>query len=333
MNGSTFADRAVEELRSALDRYAQDLDPIQVTKHVEALSTRYRAGGAASSPILNTPAHVAAYAIYRMPATFAAVEAALRQSTRSRSDFAPVTLLDLGGGTGAAAWAAASVFPSLTRVIVVDHSESALDLGRRLTAGTSIPALRDIAWRHGELGGDVPEADLVIVSYVLSELTPATQREVVAAATRAGSVVVVVEPGTPDGYRRVLAAREGLLARGGSVIAPCPHDHACPLERNDWCHFAIRITRSSLHRRAKNARLGHEDEKFTYVAAHMGGQDGNRATSRVLRNPAKRKGLVQLNLCQPDGTAHTEVVSKRQGPAYRAARSVEWGDRWPPESK
>ena len=45
--------------------------------------------------------------------------------------------------------------------------------------------------------------------------------------------------------------------------------------------------------------------------------------ARVLRRPAKRKGLVELEVCRPDGTAGREVVSSGMASAtrWRATRS------------
>src|SRR5215813_3839909 len=57
-----------------------------------------RPGRVDTAPILSGPAEIAAYAAYRMPATYAAVRAALPAGPT------PASLLDLGGGTGAAAW-------------------------------------------------------------------------------------------------------------------------------------------------------------------------------------------------------------------------------------
>jgi ribosomal protein RSM22 (predicted rRNA methylase) len=330
MNDNTSVGDLAEELRAALDHFAQGLNPAQVTKHVDALSSRYRAGGAATSPILSTTEQVAAYAIYRMPATFAAATAALRETAVARPGFTPKTLIDLGGGTGAATWAAASVFPSLTTITVIDHAADALRMGRSLATRATRPALARATWRQGQVARDLPRADLVVVSYVLSELSPQQQRAVAEAAAEAGRVVVVLEPGTPDGYRRVLDARDVLLNLGGSVVAPCPHGAPCPLTGSDWCHFAVRVARSSLHRRAKQAQLGHEDEKFAYLAVDMNTDREYTSRSRVLRNPQKRKGLVQLALCNPDGTAVTKMVSKKHGVTYRSARNTEWGDNWPP---
>jgi ribosomal protein RSM22 (predicted rRNA methylase) len=95
----------------------------------------------------------------------------------------------------------------------------------------------------------------------------------------------------------------------------------------DWCHFSVRVNRSSVHRRLKAAALGYEDEKFSYVAGIRGAAPP--VSARVVRRPHLGKGLVSLYLCTPtDGLART-VVSKRQGPTYRAARNIAWGDAWP----
>jgi ribosomal protein RSM22 (predicted rRNA methylase) len=200
-----------------------------------------------------------------MPATYAAVRAALTQLAAAAPEpWRPRRLLDLGGGTGAAAWAATDVFGGLAEVTVLDRVPEALGLGRRLAAAR--PALRSVQWtpwRHGIDAPAIPPADLVTISYLLGELPGPARDRLVAAAGAGAAAVVVVEPGTPAGYGRVLAAREVLLAAGLRIVAPCPHSAQCPVREPDWCHFAIRVNRSALHRRAKGATLGHEDEKFS----------------------------------------------------------------------
>ena len=99
----------------------------------------------------------------------------------------------------------------------------------------------------------------------------------------------------------------------------------------DWCHFSVRVNRSSVHRRLKSAELGYEDEKFSYVAAVR--EAGPRRPGRVVRRPTLGKGLVSLYLCTPGEGLARQVVSKRQGPLYRAARDVGWGDAWPPDTQ
>ncbi|MFG1703071.1 small ribosomal subunit Rsm22 family protein [Nonomuraea sp. M3C6] len=54
-----------------------------------------------------------------------------------------------------------------------------------------------------------------------------------------------------------------------------------------------------------------------------------RVTSRILRHPHQRKGLVSLRLCTAENGVRDVIVSKRQGELYRLARDAEWGDGRP----
>jgi ribosomal protein RSM22 (predicted rRNA methylase) len=317
-----------DALREGLDAELARLPAGRLAGSVQRLMTAYRSGAAQTAPVLASEVDVAAYAAYRMPATFAAVHTALQQVTEVLPDWAPQDLADVGGGTGAATWAAVSALPSLRSVTVLDQVGDALAFGRGLARRSTAAALRDASWERWRVGSPVPAADLVTVSYLLGELSPAQQTTVLEAAMTAGGTVAVVEPGTPDGYRRVLAARTALIARGRTVVAPCPHQLACPLEERDWCHFAARVPRSALHRRLKDGQLGWEDEKFSVVVAMPG--PAPAVAGRVLRHPRYRKGVVALELCTSAGTAAPALVSKREGDRYRMARATAWGDPWPP---
>ncbi|WP_255285796.1 small ribosomal subunit Rsm22 family protein, partial [Streptomyces niveus] len=67
---------------------------------------------------------------------------------------------------------------------VLDWAEPALALGSELAAGSGLPALRDAEWRRTRIGTGLklPECDLVTVSYVLNELSPADRAALVAEA-------------------------------------------------------------------------------------------------------------------------------------------------------
>ncbi|MCI0386180.1 small ribosomal subunit Rsm22 family protein [Streptomyces sp. CNQ085] len=344
-----------EELRDALARLLDGLPPRQAAAAVERLISGYRDSGA-GAPVLRDSGDVAAYAAYRMPATFEAVRAALDALADRAPELDPATHLDVGGGTGAAVWAAAAVWGDgpdrngqararARATTVLDRSEPALALGRELAGGSGSAALRGTEWRQERIGAapGLEAADLVTVSYVLNELPGDARHSLAdAAAAAARRAVVIVEPGTPEGYRRIIEARGRLIGAGLRVLAPCPHSGACPVEPDtDWCHFAARVSRSSLHRRVKGGSLAYEDEKFSYVAAVRpgagggdtgGGTDGTPAAARIVRRPQIRKGQVLLDLCAgPDagrGGLRRETVTKRRGPAYRAARDARWGDAW-----
>ncbi|MCK7623482.1 small ribosomal subunit Rsm22 family protein [Streptomyces sp. RS10V-4] len=314
-----------DELRAALAGLLDGLPPKQAAQAVERLIANYRGRTPTDAPVLRDRGDVAAYAAYRMPATFEAVRAALAAFAARVPDWSPATHLDIGGGTGAATWATAAIWDG-PRSTVLDWAQPALDLGRELAAR----ALPDTVWRRQAIGADltVPDGtDLVTVSYVLGELRAEDRRAVVAAAGAAESVVLI-EPGTPEGYLRIREAREQLAAAGLRIAAPCPHGGACPLvPGEDWCHFSARVSRSSLHRQVKGGSLAYEDEKFSYVAATR--LPAAPAAARVVRKPQIRKGQVLLDLCTADEALRRETVTKRHGAAYRAARDAAWGDAWP----
>lgn len=288
-----------------------------------ALSERYRSSPAGTGRRAGRH-EVAAYAATRLPATYAATAVVLAELRARAPTFAPRSQLDLGAGLGAALWAAAATWPtSLARARAVELEPAMLDLGRGLArSGPAVVAA--CSWEHGDAGVAVGSFDLVTLGYVLNELEPATLARFVEAAWGAASgVLAVVEPGTPDGYRRVLAVREQVAALGGFTVAPCPHERPCPLGKGDWCHFAVRLPRSAAHRVAKGAQAGFEDEKFAYVV--MARQERARAEARVLRHPQVRGGHVRLELCTARGLARA-VVAKSDREAFREARKASWGD-------
>ncbi|MGW7102050.1 small ribosomal subunit Rsm22 family protein [Streptomyces sp. NPDC054838] len=323
-----------ETLRSALGGLLDGLPPKQASAAVERLIANYRGTIPTDAPVLRDRSDVAAYAAYRMPATFEAVRSALGALAEAAPQWTPGSHVDVGGGTGAATWAADATWDGPRSTTVLDWAEPALALGRELASRSSSPVLRAAQWRRAVVGAGIalPEADLVTVSYVLGELTAEARRAVVAEAARAGRAVVLIEPGTPEGYLRIREAREQLIAAGLTVAAPCPHDGACPIETGqDWCHFSARVSRSSLHRQVKGGSLPYEDEKFSYVAATR--FPVGPAASRITRKPQIRKGLVLLDLCGPPEDGLTRVtVTKRHGDLYKAARDADWGREWPPSA-
>ncbi|WP_369213522.1 small ribosomal subunit Rsm22 family protein [Streptomyces flavofungini] len=321
-----------DALRAALAGLLDGLPPTQAARAVDRLIASYRGQTPTDAPILRDRADVAAYAAYRMPATFEAVCSALGALADAvPEEWAPGSHVDIGGGTGAATWAVAETWRGERPVTVLDWAEPALALGRELVA--AVPQLRSVRWQRARIGAApaIEDADLVTVSYVLKELTEGDRRSVVDAAAAAGRAVVIVEPGTPDGYARIIEARDRLIDAGFRIAAPCPHSAACPIEPGtDWCHFSARVSRSSLHRQVKGGSLAYEDEKFSYVAATR--FDPVPPANRVVRRPQIRKGQVLLDLCAAEELLRRETVTKRHGPLYRAARDTDWGDAWPPRS-
>jgi ribosomal protein RSM22 (predicted rRNA methylase) len=315
------------DLRRALSGELAAVPQKHLATAVARLSARYRtASPLAHGGFLRAPTDVLAYVAYRMPATFAAMHAALDEVRARQPLWRPRTFLDAGAGPGTGMWAAGEIWPELQRFTLLEREEGMISLGRRLAAHTRSAALRRADWRRLDLSSSWDEVphDLVIASYVLGELSPALQERLLARLwSLTLGALVIIEPGTPAGFAHILRGRQHLLRAGATIVAPCPHMQPCPLASNDWCHFAQRLTRSRLHRQAKQADMQFEDEKFSYVAVAR--SPGLPIAGRVIRHPQIREGHIHLELCAPDGLKST-TVSRKDRAAMRQARALNWGD-------
>ncbi|MEO5820395.1 MAG: small ribosomal subunit Rsm22 family protein [Vicinamibacteraceae bacterium] len=320
-------------LRDAIADAAAVMPGAELARAVEALSWRYRDGAGGVIGRL-TDAERLAYAVVRLPATAASLDAvfdAVQRHTRVE----PQTITDLGAGPGTVLWPALSRWSGIRRVTLLDRDPVLLQLGSQLWRGGQAMALDSggpaVELRTGDLAAaDAPAADVVVLSYAIGEL--ADERAALVtdrALALASAALVVVEPGTPAGFARIRAVRDRLRAAGATLAAPCPHDDACPMAGDDWCHFAVRLDRSRAHRQSKHAALGWEDEKFSYVVAVRDpALLRDRAEARIVRRPRKETGHVGLSLCAPGGLA--DEIVRRRDPRYRDARDAGWGDAWPP---
>ena len=320
------------DLRLALTNELANIPQKSIAATVERLSNRYRGGHPpAEGTFLHTSADVIAYAAYRLPATFAAIYAALNETRKRRPDWQPRTMLDAGAGPGTALWAASQVWPDLAQIALLERDDDMIAFGKQLATHARSAAVREATWQKVDLLGqwESEPKDLVTTAYVLNEL-PTSQREAV--INKLWSItldtLVIIEPGTPIGFSYILQARQQLIAAGANIVAPCPHNLPCPMANNDWCHFAQRIARSQLQRQAKQATLSYEDEKFSYIAASR--TKGLPIRARVLRHPQIRPGHIHLELCTPEGLQNS-IVTRKDKAAFREARGIEWGNALSPD--
>ncbi len=293
--------RLPEELSEAIQEQCAAFPTGELAAAAAQISEAYRRG---LPPRLETAVMRAAYAATRLPATYAALARAAAELP-----FTPQSWLDLGAGPGAAAWVA----PCLATLVDSNPHWDDLRPARRICADL-------------ERLPDLQAHDVVSLCYVLDELPPAARPGLLDEAWRlARRALILVEPGTPQGFAAMLEARRQLLEAGARLAAPCPHQNPCPVEGKEWCHFAVRVERSRLHRQLKGGSLGYEDEKFCYLAAMRNEPPQGRA--RILRHPEIRPGWIGLALCRDGGVERQQI--RRRDALWRAARKASWGDPWP----
>lgn len=309
-------------LSNGLDRVSRK----ELTARAQVISDTYRACG--NSDVIRTDADALAYAVVRMPATFSAVRNALGHTAEQRPDLMPKSLLDVGAGPGTASWAGCDTWPSIEQATLLDRNPRLLDLARKFRATPDGPGV-DAAFVTGTIPAalkDAPVADLVLASYALTEIEPTALPPILAELWRlAAMMLVIVEPGTPDGFQRLLVYRDLLVSAGGYIAAPCTHGQTCPLSASArWCHFSQRLPRSRDHLIVKSASMSFEDEKFCYIAVTKTAPE-TLPPPRILATPRVGKGGVALTLCAPDAVEE-RVVERRQKDLYKAASRYKWGD-------
>jgi ribosomal protein RSM22 (predicted rRNA methylase) len=315
-----------EQLGQAIEAALGNTAPGLLETATASLSQRYRAETRDGRQHVSDDLAAKAYIAARLPATFAAVQASLEHAYDIRPDFAPQSLLDIGAGPGTVLFAVQDLWPGLANAVLVESSSAMRNIGAVLMPHVTDIPVEWIAADATRLPSTLAPADIVTLSYVLNELSvPERQHLVARLWDLTDDILVIIEPGTPAGFERIRHHRQQLLDLGAHILAPCAHSSNCPVIEPDWCHFSQRLSRSRLHRSAKNATMAYEDEKYAFLAVCRSQPKGD-LHPRVLAQPHNGSGKTSLKLCQTDGTMAERLVTRREGAVYKEARKLEWGD-------
>jgi ribosomal protein RSM22 (predicted rRNA methylase) len=313
----------MEELKNAIEEQISKLKLTQLTQASQELSARYRSHQKHNHAFITSDEHRMAYLATRMPATFAAVSHVLHQVKKRIPQLNLKSFLDAGAGPGTGMWAAAEQFGAFQTITCIEKDRQLIEMGKKLAVKS--PILSKAHWQVADLekGITVLPHDLILMSYAIGELKESVWPELLRQLwDKTNQLFIVIEPGTPVGFQRIRLIRDQLIAMGGCVAAPCPHQQICPMSGNDWCHFSERVQRSHAHRVAKSADLGYEDEKFSYLVVTK--EKFSVGLPRIIRHPQKRPGYVELQLCTQQGLAN-QIISKKHKEEYREAKKADWG--------
>lgn len=263
------------------------------------------------------------YLMSRMPATYAAITRVFEEVPKEASIN---TVLDIGAGPGTGLWAVRERFERMESYVGFEGDSGFIQLGNRLNSGVSD---HHVDWIQGRYPNDLPniKADLVLMSYTVGENTTETVAKTIEHVWKhnVAEWLVIIEPGTPKGYASIMQIRDYIVEKGGYIVAPCMGNYTCPLAGNDWCHFSVRLGRSHLQKKVKDATLPYEDEKFSYLIIRKTPTKFGVGDGRIIKKPMVRPGHVTLDICSESGYDR-KTVSKSQKELYRSAKKMEWGD-------
>lgn len=289
------------------------------------LSKRYRSTNASG---FNSKSEMIAYIHARFPATYAVLEHILAKEVHGKD--AVKSVLDLGAGPGTATLAALNHF-SVAHATLVEQTPEFVEAVKSVL----VSHYRECAFTfcsESVHGGSFPKVDLVILSYLLTEMSVAQALNVYEASLKATNHYnLVVLPGTSAAFKLLVQLRDRAIALGYQVLAPCPHMHACPMPKNvdQWCHFRQRLSRSRAHKDIKKGTMGYEDEPYCYllVAPAESVFTVDKVQGRVINSPRQRPGHIYVDVCAPSGIIETRCVTKKDKPAYKVAKDLVWGEK------
>lgn len=274
---------------------------------------------------MNSQAELSAYIryfcwwnLYRLCAVFCALD---EDFFANFSD--GEAILDIGSGpltVPIALWLSCPKLRSkkLT-VYVMDNSAAALAAGEELFLSVVSKTLKENAessggkniepWNivriKGDFGTEVrkPVAG-VFAANMFNELLQNSQRtpdedakrhlHTILSYAKENAAIFVAEPAGPRTGRFVSLLRDGLLRKGFTIAAPCPHTEACPMpgiKNQKYCHFVLdgENAPEKLQKLSDNASLSKDRASISFVAAYKNAADAAQN--------AEKPGSLKLRIC------------------------------------
>lgn len=314
-------------LREKINKKAEGKKQSELVEISKEISDRYINKSGQGKRLVTKDEEALVYSIARMPATYGAVITSLTWSLENFNEDIE-SVLDVGAGTGAASWATSRVLNNNLQITCLEREEAMINLGKEYMQD-ECTSLADAIWLKQDVANTeiIEKADLVISSYMLNEFNEDDRINAVQKLWNAtNKLLLIIEPGTPESFKKMKKIREYIIECGGNVIAPCVHNQKCELSEDDWCQFTCRISRSRLHKVLKGGDSPFEDEKFFYLAISKNRTLNEKKNySRVLRHPKIESGKITVKLCDANGI-YEKMVTKKDKELFKIVRKIESGD-------
>jgi ribosomal protein RSM22 (predicted rRNA methylase) len=204
-------------------------------------------------PVFYGPDETLANLKFRLHPNYAVSKRVLEEcrSLIGRETWSPKRVIDFGVGCGSASAATMDVWDDIEWIHGIDPSHTMREGAKALlddlsSQGEQRNAPRITMSTHLTAEASSTTFDLALFAYTATELPHGVSTLAAAAILwgklRPGGILVMIEPGTPDGFSSIRTVRSMLLdccrpdgkVEGEEechILAPCPHNGPCPMER------------------------------------------------------------------------------------------------------
>ncbi len=301
---------------NAIENYVSNKSLKSLSDSFKKLSQGYRTLN--NSELGSSKEDVEAYLVGRLPVTWSVLTHLLRQISLYLPEH--FSVLDYGSGPGTALLALDHLFESKRfSYLGLEAKKPMLNAAEALNESLN---LKGTFKQHDVNKEGLQKATLAIVSYLLNELPQ--QEHFFNHLLNQHEFILLIEPGTPDGYSRLMNLRNKAMASNWHILAPCPHAKSCPLVHPDWCHFYVRVQRNKLLKDIKGGSMGYEDEKFSYLFLSRTLYENHRGV--VIKKPDVYPYKVELEVCSFSGQIEKKEILKKEKELFKKAKKTDWGD-------
>ena len=278
----------------------------------QGLTDRYKQTKESGKSLIVSKEDSVVYAISRMPATYVVIYSLIDSLIKQGFIQDVSSVFDFGSGTGAGYFAVSDLFGDIN-IDLFERDENMINVFKQLSDGFTV---NKFDFAKDSIN---KRADLVMTSYVLSEMNEETRiLSVKKMLESSNKYVLLIDTGTPRTYENFLKIKKLINDNEEwHVVAPC-NTEKCGL-KNDYCQFYARVERSGLQRIAKDATLSYEDEKYFYLLLAKTKIENEFA--RVIRRPIIKTNITELKVCDKSGVRDV-FVAKKNKELYKKSKKV-----------
>ncbi len=318
MNNFLYQAQQIEELIS-------NKKLAEIKKDYKEVSLKYRGEKINSISVVSSDKQAIGYITSRMPETSVIIDDVLNKISNLIDLNKEVnSVLDLGSGTGSALWALEN-YVNKINIYAVEREPEMVKYSQKLSKDLELKITyiqEDVLSKTVE---DLLETDLVLESFMLNEMNDQDRRQTLdLMVQKAKKYIILIEPGTPASYKKMMENRDYLLSKKLNLVLPCMHSEKCAL-KDDYCNFSVRVNRTKILKQVKEGSLGYEDEKYFYLVFSKE-ELSKTKNAMVIRKPLYRKSCVDLKLCTNSNEIKNVTITKKDKQKYSQAKNLKQGD-------